>query len=317
MAYNAQIAQIHLSQQQLWQLAQVNSQLHAQQAAAAFQANLGQALFETERMAKRVAATVPQDLFAAAILSHSWLKRIVGLRPELFSDVASKRSWADAYQTLTSTEQRGQMEPSTALAVNQYFRCMDEWNRFRAKLGENPDTFAAHAAADAQRAAHRVDGATKKLIIGCGGSIALVLLAIILSTVGSSASGLVWLIAICGAIASYFFVKEYMDAGASNQRFQAAAQEAERILAQYKAFQSDPNGGVFLEHAWREHPLLFQEPIPDATHAHHGAPGVVQTFVERRLVERQIVVTRCKFCQQMTPVDGPSCQHCGAPAFAS
>jgi hypothetical protein len=34
------------------------------------------------------------------------------------------------------------------------------------------------------------------------------------------------------------------------------------------------------------------------------------------VVERQVVVTRCKFCRGHTPLDAPTCHHCGAAGFS-
>lgn len=31
-----------------------------------------------------------------------------------------------------------------------------------------------------------------------------------------------------------------------------------------------------------------------------------------RVIERQVIVTRCKFCQNLTPVDLSACKECGA-----
>ena len=56
----------------------------------------------------------------------------------------------------------------------------------------------------------------------------------------------------------------------------------------------------------------------------HGAgPAIVQHFYQappapqqvQHTVERQVVVTRCKFCGQLTPVDFQVCRHCGAGKF--
>lgn len=44
-----------------------------------------------------------------------------------------------------------------------------------------------------------------------------------------------------------------------------------------------------------------------------ATPGV-QRIVEHT-IERQVVVTRCKFCHQLTPVDLERCKSCGAPKF--
>lgn len=48
-----------------------------------------------------------------------------------------------------------------------------------------------------------------------------------------------------------------------------------------------------------------------------GATGdvpEVQRIIERT-IERQVVVTRCKFCHELTPVDLERCKSCGAPKF--
>lgn len=37
--------------------------------------------------------------------------------------------------------------------------------------------------------------------------------------------------------------------------------------------------------------------------------------VREHTVERQVVVARCKFCAELTPVDHEKCKHCGAPKF--
>ncbi|MFO0549675.1 MAG: hypothetical protein U0271_14885 [Polyangiaceae bacterium] len=63
-------------------------------------------------------------------------------------------------------------------------------------------------------------------------------------------------------------------------------------------------------------PSLFYEPAAEPS-GPSSAPGSAQVYVERKLVERQIVVVRCRFCQQLTPVDRKECEHCGSPGFGS
>ena len=41
--------------------------------------------------------------------------------------------------------------------------------------------------------------------------------------------------------------------------------------------------------------------------------GVVR---QEKIVERQVLVVRCKFCAQITPVDLNNCEKCGAAAFS-
>ncbi len=42
----------------------------------------------------------------------------------------------------------------------------------------------------------------------------------------------------------------------------------------------------------------------------------VERHVERHTIERQVVVVRCKFCAELTPVDASKCKHCGAASFS-
>jgi hypothetical protein len=42
-------------------------------------------------------------------------------------------------------------------------------------------------------------------------------------------------------------------------------------------------------------------------------PGAIKT--RETHVERQVVVSRCKFCNKLTPVDADTCSHCGAANF--
>ena len=50
-----------------------------------------------------------------------------------------------------------------------------------------------------------------------------------------------------------------------------------------------------------------------ARHAHGaGASAASGEVVVQHVVERQVVVTRCKFCGQLTPVDLTACKSCGA-----
>lgn len=39
------------------------------------------------------------------------------------------------------------------------------------------------------------------------------------------------------------------------------------------------------------------------------------TKIHETHVERQVVVSRCKFCNKLTPVDADTCSHCGAANF--
>ena len=46
------------------------------------------------------------------------------------------------------------------------------------------------------------------------------------------------------------------------------------------------------------------------------APRPDTVIVKEKVIERQVMVTRCKFCGQITPVDLNNCEKCGAAAFS-
>ena len=52
----------------------------------------------------------------------------------------------------------------------------------------------------------------------------------------------------------------------------------------------------------------------DALRAPEHKKKLAEPAVER-VVERQVLVTRCKFCKQITPVDLSECENCGAAKF--
>ncbi len=315
----AQLQQVHLSQQQLWQLAQVNQQLSQQQQAAAFQADLHQALFETENAAKRVAATIAQDPFAAAVLAHEWFPRIRGIEPHMFGDVSSKRAWSDANGTLGSAARRGDSDPALREFMHRYLGTMAEWQRLRAPLGQDPDWFVADARTRAQQAQAQADAKASSLKVVGAVTGGLLLLFIIAAAAGSGVAGLVFLLMVGGIVIGGFTLQSHSLLNKLAGAARGACANADRMFDSHARFMADPNHGGFLQKTWHEHPLLFNAPIPDpslAASTTTGAPQV-QTYVERQLVERQVVVTRCKFCKQLTPVDRPMCSHCGAPGFGS
>lgn len=47
-----------------------------------------------------------------------------------------------------------------------------------------------------------------------------------------------------------------------------------------------------------------------------GPPPGTYAPPSTHVVERQVVVARCRFCRGHTPLDAPTCQHCGATGFS-
>jgi len=326
----AQLAQLGVSHRQLQvghaqvaQLQQLNDHMLQQQQIAALQANLSQALFETERIAKRVALTLQQDAFAAAVHAHYWLLRVPGIGPQHFNDVHSKRAWADAIDTLTNTLRRTQAEAQLNNAFVKYVQLTDLWNRHWTAVTssgggssafENEDNFLQYHRHRAHTGVAFLQTRSTQLKVGG----VLVLVFTMLGLIGVAANhgdaGTVLAVLIPGAVAMMILLQRWNEGRAINQNFASQVEGAEQAVAAYRAFMADEGAGVWLTRVWSDHPLLFQEPIPEAG-ASAAPASSVQTYVERRLVERQIVVTRCKFCKQMTPVDGEVCGSCGAPGF--
>jgi hypothetical protein len=57
-----------------------------------------------------------------------------------------------------------------------------------------------------------------------------------------------------------------------------------------------------------------EEPAPAPAPAEAPAPEAPVQVIER-IVERQVLVIRCKFCQGLSPVELEKCKSCGAEKF--
>lgn len=93
------------------------------------------------------------------------------------------------------------------------------------------------------------------------------------------------------------------DRARAGERFHGA-------LAHLRALSADPARGGLLARFQAEHPA-YGRPLPSVDDA---AP--LSAAGPAHVVERQTVVARCRFCRGMSPVDAPTCQHCGAASFA-
>ena len=80
------------------------------------------------------------------------------------------------------------------------------------------------------------------------------------------------------------------------------------------------NRGGSLEELFEERATAVVAAMPAPAHSTHQivyvqAP-VVPPVIQRELVERQIVVVRCRFCKRLVPVDASQCGECGAGNFS-
>lgn len=276
---------------------------------AAYQAGLHQALFDTEQTARRVANTVPQDTFAAAIVAHFWLQKVAGIDVTSFGDITQKRAWAAASDTLRAAVEKGRVECGER--IGRYLAGLEEWRHLYSFVGDNPGPRIAglQQLAAAAEKARQLNWLRAKI----GGAMVLGSLPVgVIFGFGSAdmGAGVFVLLLLGGCVLGA--ISLFAQSGLKTEAARAAhvANVAAGQVAALDAFIADPQLGGFLSQCWEHHPLLFKEPIPDGPPASQG-PASVQMYVDRQVVERQVVVTRCRYCQQMTPVDAMACTNCG------
>lgn len=309
------VANLKLNAAQVQQLAHLNAQLAQQQQAQRFQANLGQTVFETERMAKRVTVTAEQDIFAAGILSWTWLETVGWVKPEMLTDFHAKRAFGDSIDALRGAWSRLQADGTWFGPAKHYLDAMTAWRNLAAPLGPDPSTAVQSAQTTFHQAEARIRSGKQRAKISALACVALLLLTII--------GGLVDVPALTGLGAVFVFGSFVLSCGSllglDSRAVLAARQRVEELTAAFnrlQAFIADPNGGTWLDQALHQHPLLVNEPIP-SEHSSANGPAQMHTVEKYSLVERQIVVVRCRFCKELTPVDGATCKNCGAPGFGS
>lgn len=280
-----------------------------QEQLASYQASLHQALFETEQTARRVANTIPEDPFAAAVVAHFWLQKISGLDVTSFGDISQKRAWSSAVETLRGAVAKAQAECNEK--VRRYLVLLEESQHLQSLVGGDPRGYLARL--QQQAAADEMARVSTWMQASIGGWVVAGSLAVILIGRLAESSGLLTIgviVLFFAAILALLAVHKHM--GELSPKAARSAHVAKVAAAQVEAFEqfiADPQRGGFLSQVWENHPLLFKEPAPPPSSVQ--SPGV-QVYVDRQVVERQVVVTRCRYCSQMTPVDMAGCTHCGA-----
>ncbi len=261
----------------------------------AWQANLNHALHETEQRAKRVSAVEQHDVFAAAVLAREWLSSVQGLGAGQFHDLHAKRAVTEALEYLHRAAHPGAALESDIAA---YFTRMDHLARFRRIAGEDPAAFVANA-----RAAYDRQGNGWLWLIGV---IPCLLLAFILVVSPKPTTGGAIFFLVVGAP----FVIALTNARQKKAALERELREREEVGHNFQAFMSSPDGYPWLQRMWLEHRLLFETAPRAPVSGRMSAPAQV-------VIERQVVVARCRFCRQLTPVDRPTCEHCGAAGYGS
>lgn len=269
-------------------------------------ANLHQALFETEQTATRVAATLPHDPFAAGVVAHFWLKRIEGLGPNDFPDITQKRAWSDAVNTLTAAAQRGRAEQD----FTRYLVALQQREALLAQVGGDPE----HHVQVARSITARKEAERRKNSLFLKLAVVMVALSlpvgIVVELLARRTGGCCFAPTLLGGIG--VAIHSLVGRGSARRDVEGALERqraAEAAAEALRRFMADLNSGQFIDRMDRDHPLLARAPDVMPPPSSSAVPSV-QMY--ERVVERQVVVTRCRFCSQMTPT-GTHCQNCGAP----
>jgi hypothetical protein len=266
---------------QVGQLNQLNVQLWMQQAEDQKQRYLSDVLLGVAAGADRIERTIEKDQFAAGILAHRWLQAVHWVHGSMFSDFDRKQRWQDCYRILIVARDRLWADPLLAEKANKYLCIEDNLAELRNAVGPNAKHIAEQAsmqlrsqkaAYDSTRKAVPLDAAVESLIM-----------------VGVRA-------------AARFPASLLGRAEATRAQDAAHATYLRAKLAELA--QAEATGTPFIDCVRQEHPLLMN--APDAEQAVQRAP-----VLARHTIERQIVVVRCKYCAQLTPVDHSRCEHCG------
>ncbi len=81
------------------------------------------------------------------------------------------------------------------------------------------------------------------------------------------------------------------------------------------AYITDGERAVFEDRAGHAVESAHDRPAPVPQPPPPPARPAAATDAGAHVIERQVLVTRCKHCSAITPVDFGTCQHCGAPKF--
>jgi fumarate reductase subunit D len=329
-----QWAQLGVASAQLNQLSALNAQLRQQQNAHAYQAILGEAIFQTERRAKQLSVVAGEDPFVAAMFADEWLQSVATIAPDHFLQLEHKRIWAGATARLQSLTMplADPAKRSQAVAVRE---AAAEASRLQRNVGGTGDPETRLATLTKERDAAQSKGKRMGLL-GVGSYVAsivvpftvLIVAAIIngVMTGGkkgqdevdlSAVSSICVLLFLGLAILGTYGIVSWLSGRDEAKKADESFQKLRTSLGAWHTFASDPNWGGMLARFYAEHPA-YSRPLPNVDDM---APlsmtgSAVAAGPPSQIIERQTVVTRCRYCKQLTPVDAPTCQHCAAPSFS-
>jgi hypothetical protein len=332
MSNFVQWAQLGVASAQLDQLhsisRQFQAQWQAQHDAHRRQAILADMLYQTERRAKQLSLVAERDALVAAMFADEWLSSVRFVGPDAFIQIEHKKVWATAIARMQALlAPLG--DPSGAALVHQVRSALAEIRQIQSELAGQAAPEQRLAALSAERGQldrQRARAGTFALALGIAAPVVPFVLFFASAIFSGVLRGLKASVDVdvgcMGTLAFMLFLglgagagwqfSQRSDKVAALKRTEGEAQRLGAAVARWQAFAADPARGGTLARFQQEHPA-FNQPLPEVDDA---APLSQVASGPTHIVERQIVMVRCKFCQTLTPVDGATCRNCGAGGFS-
>lgn len=323
-----QWAQLSVASAQLSEIHNLNAQFQAQQNAQHRQAALADMLFQTERRARQLSVVASVDPLVAAICADEWFASIQSVTPEMFVQLEHKRIWASSFARVQTL--RGPLgQPSVRNLVHQVRSAAADIGQIYRdlKYSASPEAMVVALRREHDVLARRRD--RSRLLAICMGlgvpgfPLTVALFAAVCTGIMQGASGskyeidsgcigsintLAVMVLLVGTI---FNLVAWNDAREKIRQRINDLLAMENAMARLNAFYADPNRGGVLSRFYAEHPV-YGHPLPNVD----DMPPMSVAPASSHIIERQTVVVRCKYCQNLTPVDGHACRTCGAAGFA-
>lgn len=242
----AQVALVRQGNVQIAQLSALNQQMALQSAHVQAQANLSQALFDGEQLVRRIALTRQHDLFAAGALAEQGMQSTQGVQVTHFHTIDEKRAWSNVQGALADASRQARSHPQLVQKLDAYRSCFARFVQLQMAVGGDPDRHV-------QRYESAVGHARPEpLMIAC--VVSLFVLSALFLLGGMT---LLKIISLCVTVAFGVKCSTVHQARGIAQR---ALDVARRQSHECWAFMNDPQGGVWLNSIWTQHPLVLNEP---------------------------------------------------------
>ena len=240
------------------------------------------------------------------MLATRWLQALSWVNAGIFSDFHRKQTWEQCritFQTARDALYAGGQEGALA---NAYMQVEDREVFLYGILGQAPDDVVSHG--DRALQAMRLSRKKHLIVFAVLGGMGL-LGAIVLAALSHSGGLFVFFMFLLAVVVGGPAASKLPNTSRNVHAADLHRRNLHACLHEWHTLHTSDGGFAMLARVRSEHPLLLQPPVNDAA----GSPASSRPqVVERETVERQVVVGRCKYCSQLTPIDLTRCRTCGA-----